>query len=354
MNESSKRVLLVNSAYALSAFILFASALLTRFAYSMVPGLAESSGEMLAGEPAYGPLFSVSLAVSEFITVALPALLLLCFRPVRQMMRESFWRRFNPSILLIVPLAFCSFFAVTGLTLLWISFLGALGLSVPETGVPIPSGAADLFLGVLVVGLFPALCEEFLFRGLMQGAYKAGRPFLAIAVTGCLFALLHGQLVALPGHLLLGILLCLSVYFTRSIWAGVLFHIIHNSMALGVSMASQKLNELADGALDGFETAAAAPGSLQPILSGIGFFVFFGGITAAFFVALYFAGRHFLSGEKGLALPDEGGPAAPAPAESPASERLSPIAFLPLLPAGLIVIVNYLFSIFDAMGRPLL
>jgi membrane protease YdiL (CAAX protease family) len=357
VNERSKKVLLVNSAYALSAFVLFAFALLTRLMYSIVPELAGTANEALSGESVYGPLFSLSLVVSEFVTVALPALLLLCFKPVRQMMKGRAWRRFNPSLWLIFPLAFGCYFAVTGLTLLWVSLLGALGLSLPEQGVPIPGGAADLLVGALVVGLFPALCEEFLFRGLMQGAYKAARPVAAIALTGCLFALLHGQIVALPGHLFLGIALCLSVYFTRSVWAGVIFHTIHNSMALGVSMAAQKLNELAGAALEGFETTAAELGSPQLLLSGAGFFVFFGGIAAAFFVALYFAGRHFLQRENWPLHCGANGPAAVlglAPGEAPAAEALSPFALLPLLPAGLIVIVNYLFSIFDALGRPLL
>ena len=65
---------------------------------------------------------------------------------------------------------------------------GASGTQLPESG-------AALVLGFFVLCMVPAVCEELLFRGAMQGLMRPCGSAAAIFGPALLFALLHGDLV---------------------------------------------------------------------------------------------------------------------------------------------------------------
>lgn len=104
-----------------------------------------------------------------------------------------------------------------------------------------PSFVATLVLSLLV-SLVPAFVEEFFFRGYMQRRLlQRWSPSVAIGVTTMLFALIHMDSVhhiisVIPIGLLLGIV----AYRTRSVWPGVVLHMLHNALAciLGAVFAS--------------------------------------------------------------------------------------------------------------------
>lgn len=86
-----------------------------------------------------------------------------------------------------------------------------------------------LFASLLVVAVSPALLEEVIFRGMLQGRLLAlmGRH-LGIFVTAVAFALVHGQPAVLPIHLGIGIYLGYLRERANSLLPGMLIHFLYN------------------------------------------------------------------------------------------------------------------------------
>lgn len=95
----------------------------------------------------------------------------------------------------------------------------------------LPQQPALLLATALMLTLLPAMGEELLFRGLLQGYLAPYGFWFSIMGQAVVFALLHGTvagcLVAFAGGLALG--LCRAV--TGGIWWGVLFHFYNNLTA---------------------------------------------------------------------------------------------------------------------------
>lgn len=118
------------------------------------------------------------------------------------------------------------------------------GLAVWVRLVPVPAESLDPFdfltgtpegrLALALVAVVAApLLEEFVFRGLVQGALERRRgPLPAILLTASIFAALHWLPTLLPLYLFLGAAFGFAVWATRSIWAGVLLHAANNSAAV--------------------------------------------------------------------------------------------------------------------------
>jgi membrane protease YdiL (CAAX protease family) len=93
----------------------------------------------------------------------------------------------------------------------------------------------DVPLAVIValVALFPGVCEELLFRGVLLRAF---RPRLgaagAVALSGALFALFHVHPAHMLPNLAFGILLGTAVLVTDSLMTAMVVHTIHNAVVL--------------------------------------------------------------------------------------------------------------------------
>tara|TARA_R110002072_G_scaffold46591_10_gene129185 strand:+ start:215665 stop:216684 length:1020 start_codon:yes stop_codon:yes gene_type:complete len=86
-----------------------------------------------------------------------------------------------------------------------------------------------LVASMLVIAVSPAVLEEVIFRGMLQGRLLAlfGRH-LGIFVTAVAFALAHGQPVVLPIHLGIGIYLGYLRERANSLLPGMLIHFLYN------------------------------------------------------------------------------------------------------------------------------
>lgn len=87
---------------------------------------------------------------------------------------------------------------------------------------------------LVLIALYPAICEEMLFRGfILSGLGSRMRPLNAALVVGVLFGFFHVGPVSLNVipvvHILIGTVMALLVWHSRSIFAGMLFHLIYNS-----------------------------------------------------------------------------------------------------------------------------
>lgn len=101
---------------------------------------------------------------------------------------------------------------------------GASGTQLPENG-------AALVLGFFVLCAVPAVCEELLFRGAMQGLMRPCGSAAAIFGPALLFALLHGDLVQGLTAFVCAIFLGWLAERTGSILPGMLLHFLNNCLA---------------------------------------------------------------------------------------------------------------------------
>ena len=118
---------------------------------------------------------------------------------------------------------------------LWCAGIEALGGRLTPSNSYAINGAGSALAQLLAVVIMPAVCEELLFRGSMLSAWEERGSFRAVLIVAVLFTMLHASLKGLPAQLISGIALGCAVVYTDSLFAGMLYHIIHNSLTLIMS-----------------------------------------------------------------------------------------------------------------------
>ena len=142
----------------------------------------------------------------------------------------------NWAVALVVGVALPIFF--DPLISMWEMLLKSWGIKILGIGVPFETGL-DLTLCIVVLGLVPAFCEEWLFRGaVLNGLREKGMWFAVLYSTMC-FALMHGGLQQLPYTFILGFVIGVIVFYTKSIWMGMLVHACNNITVLVAGFLSK-------------------------------------------------------------------------------------------------------------------
>lgn len=92
-------------------------------------------------------------------------------------------------------------------------------------------GLAGFLSSLLVIGLVAAVCEEFLFRGVLQQILvKLTRNVhLAVWISAIVFSTIHFQFYGFVPRMILGAVLGYVFVWTGSIWASVLAHFLNNA-----------------------------------------------------------------------------------------------------------------------------
>ncbi len=92
------------------------------------------------------------------------------------------------------------------------------------------SGFVSAFL---VVGICPAIAEEFAFRGFLFGTLKEKRnPWISIVVSAVLFGAYHMNMLQFIGGFMMGIGIAYVVFRSGSIWVGCMMHFINNGLSV--------------------------------------------------------------------------------------------------------------------------
>lgn len=95
----------------------------------------------------------------------------------------------------------------------------------------------NFLFNIFMIGILPAVGEEFIFRGLLQRLFKdlLKNIHVAIFITGFLFGAMHMQFYGLLPRMILGMAFGYLFYWSGSIWVPVFAHFINNSGAIVVS-----------------------------------------------------------------------------------------------------------------------
>lgn len=91
-------------------------------------------------------------------------------------------------------------------------------------------------INACIIVLFPAVCEEFLFRGIIQQKLVQWwqSPLWAILATAFLFSAIHMQFLTFLPRFIQGIALGYLFYATSSVWVSVAAHFANNLIALAI------------------------------------------------------------------------------------------------------------------------
>lgn len=97
--------------------------------------------------------------------------------------------------------------------------------------------------GLLVIAVLPAIGEELLFRGLVQGRLMTilGNPHIAIITTGFLFSFIHFQFFGFIPRMFLGVLFGYMFYWSGNILVPMVMHFTNNALTfLALNFYKQK------------------------------------------------------------------------------------------------------------------
>ena len=145
----------------------------------------------------------------------------------------------------------------------------------------------EFLFGILSIALIPGICEEYLFRGVLQKNFYLISKNIHIAVwfSAFFFSALHLQFYGFFPRMLLGVLFGYIYYWSGSIVYPMIAHIFNNFFSLTIFYSSQKglLNET-------FEVSVNSSPKIPMVLIIISAVLFIG--------FMYLLRRYFLDNEK--------------------------------------------------------
>lgn len=171
--------------------------------------------------------------IGEFVLILLPAILFVeigLSRGKREFLKLN-KIKFSTVILVSMLVLFAlPLFGIIN-NLIYMLFSKIFG-AVEIYSIPVPSNSRELLLSLIALAFVPSICEEFLFRGVIQNTLRRHGHIFAIAVTGVLFSLLHLDIQRFIGIWMLGSFIGYIVYRTNSLYAGIAAHFVNNAFAV--------------------------------------------------------------------------------------------------------------------------
>jgi sodium transport system permease protein len=188
--------------------------------------------------------FIVLASVTQLVVVLTPALLMtimLTRSPVQTLLlRRPPWFAPIAAVLLAVALH-----PTVNLLQSLVMRVYPLNEQLAEALHRMESGFSDkLWPMLLVIGVLPAICEELAFRGfILSGFRRLGHKWTAIVLSSIFFGATHAIFQQSLVASLVGVVIGFLAIQSGSLLPGVLFHIVHNSMALIVQQVAPALSD---------------------------------------------------------------------------------------------------------------
>ncbi len=116
---------------------------------------------------------------------------------------------------------------------------------------------SDLILNLFLVAVLPGVCEEFLFRGVLQTqlakAFK--NTHLAIWISAAIFSAIHFQFFGFIPRMLLGAFFGYLMVYGGSIWLAVLAHFLNNAAGVLGYYAAQHTDWITEEQVESTEVS---------------------------------------------------------------------------------------------------
>ncbi len=185
-------------------------------------------------------------AAQQMLIFALPALLLLQGRASR-------WQEFGQSIspLNKETVGLSTLLAVGGaatasiIAMFWAMWLQqTTGYTGKADPLPVPQNTGQWIAALLAIAILPALCEELMFRALIQSALRRYLPKAGLWLAAFIFAAVHFRWEAFPALLIIGAVLG-KVFIRHGLLGSTLLHALYNSVVLILSARGAEITPMA-------------------------------------------------------------------------------------------------------------
>lgn len=101
------------------------------------------------------------------------------------------------------------------------------------------SGFSYVFLALCLI---PAICEEFVFRGILLYEYSGYGKFCAITLSSLAFAMLHFDINGFLSYFFCGIVLGSAYYVTQNLFITIILHLANNLFSIyAIPLISQMI-----------------------------------------------------------------------------------------------------------------
>ncbi len=192
---------------------------------------------MLAGDEPGFYLSNLLIALQEMLLLGVPAALIL-FRSAQSSAQAKALFRKPTALQTGMAMLTAVSYTMAGLliTLITYLFLQQIGIAPVQPPTLSPQSAGELAFAALCAAVIPALCEELLFRGLLQGAIsRRWGDRAAVWLTSLFFALMHFTLLGFPVLLVIGLLLSRLMMTGKTLLLTMVFHAMYNFSVLSIN-----------------------------------------------------------------------------------------------------------------------
>ncbi len=168
---------------------------------------------------------------TQIFAILLPALIYLKYKKVdiKEVLRIRRLSFFH--IIVITVMAIAGQLVAILLNMPVMMLLDWIG-EIPPSPFPTPDTISGLMVSIVIIAVFPAICEEVLVRGVVLRGYERRGTGAAIVISAIFFGIMHGDIKNLIGPIFFGIVFAYIVIRTGSLFAGILAHFINNAVAL--------------------------------------------------------------------------------------------------------------------------
>ena len=177
----------------------------------------------------YGTQTFFAVLVLQIITFVLPGLFYCRINGADEIKKLNLRPFGVRSLLFVIPASLLLFLASALIRLLGLYLSG--GQYVPTVSTGGISATNAVFL-LLVYCVCPAICEEFVFRGIVLSSYRQYGIFCSITVSAALFAMLHFSITDFPLYFVSGVILASTALITRSVFPCMIMHFLNNAFVI--------------------------------------------------------------------------------------------------------------------------
>ena len=201
--------------------------------------------------------FYSGILITEFILIMLPALIfLLAYKyNLRYVLRLNKTGLLNFVLIFLIMAFAIPIAGLFNLANLWL--VNTVFGKIMVTQIPAAEDFRSLLVNILVIGGSAGICEEFLFRGVIQRGFERFGAAKSILIAAFLFSLTHLDFQKIFGTFMLGALIGFIVYRSNSLYSGMFAHFTNNSLAVLIGFLLTKLMNVMKDA--GFQMPEAEP-----------------------------------------------------------------------------------------------
>ena len=195
----------------------------------------------------------LSIIVQTGVMFALPLILYCLFMKVKakQVFKSCNFEKlgFN-AILISIVLGVLCFLINIAVSSLFSGILTFTGYRYPASSGEMDYSTWHFFLEIVMVAMLPAICEEFVHRGiLLQGIKHAGFK-KAIVISSLMFGLIHFNIQQFFYAFIIGLILGFVSVVAKNIYPAIIIHFVNNAVSIYLDYASNRgwfLGDMMDG-----------------------------------------------------------------------------------------------------------